>query len=707
MAGESLLNDGSAIVFFFIFSERFLYELGIPGVGEDVDWGTGFAWFFQKALGGAAIGGAFALGLLAVLFSLNRRFSREENVVQVSAVIAIAYLNYYVADFVASTSGVIATVTAGLLVKLAGRAMVNDPDLLEDFLSVIEHILNTVLFSLGGVVWGATIVSGERNGSWTGQEWGYLILLYIMLTLIRFILFVSVYPITVRIGLRTNWKESLFQIYGGLRGAVGIALAIVLDSEVLHHAGVDVVQKEQTEQVFGMVGGIAFMTLAINGVTAGPLLVKLGLADSTEARKKITSAYEFRLRAATIDDMVRLLTHQRFRRVNFALVKEHVPYLADLTKQQLLEAIQKHKETTPNDDYIPPFIGNIWPYLQDDLDGMSPTDLELDEALLLEDEYAKDLRLKARSKLRKTRRNRRRSSNLRFMLGSDCELSALELRVLFLSILRSVYQKQEASGELEDQHILAVSLEQSIDFAEDAVSNGEPLNDWEFLRKIQEPIANISRAMTNNKATKSCQFSCFRKRSHVGMQASRDIMCIERSLAFMAGHTEAQRLFLAELQDVDSQISESAKVVMQESKQQWEKAAEALMAFDETVLEVTASHKFCKILLNFGIAYMGDLVGHGLLKESEAEPYVEELEEYLHHCVNCQDLHQVVTSGDAQSSKQEHAGDDHYLTSDKPVIDLVVQEDPEAENGPEEENGGENGSNRANVVTFAEKETSE
>ena len=32
------MNDGSAVVFYNIFSARFLYELGIQGVGEDIGW---------------------------------------------------------------------------------------------------------------------------------------------------------------------------------------------------------------------------------------------------------------------------------------------------------------------------------------------------------------------------------------------------------------------------------------------------------------------------------------------------------------------------------------------------------------------------------------------------------------------------------------------------------------------------------------------
>lgn len=109
-----------------------------------------------------------------------------------------------------------------------------------------------------------------------------------MLHVIRFFLFAVNYPLTSRIGLKTNTRETLFQIYGGLRGAVGIALAIALDSQVAEATGgTDVVATNESRKLFGFVGGFAFLTLLINGTTAGPLLRRLHLSDSTETRQKI------------------------------------------------------------------------------------------------------------------------------------------------------------------------------------------------------------------------------------------------------------------------------------------------------------------------------------------------------------------------------------------------------------------------------------
>ena len=50
IAGESLLNDGAAVVFYHIFSLRFFHELGVEGFGEDISWFRGFVLFFSFSL---------------------------------------------------------------------------------------------------------------------------------------------------------------------------------------------------------------------------------------------------------------------------------------------------------------------------------------------------------------------------------------------------------------------------------------------------------------------------------------------------------------------------------------------------------------------------------------------------------------------------------------------------------------------------------
>ena len=89
-------------------------------------------------------------------------------------------------------------------------------------LSHATHQYCTVPLFIRELVQGSVISKGELNGSFRAQEWGYLLLLYVLLTVIRLGLFVVAYPVSSRIGLKTNWRETLFQIHAGLRGAVGV-----------------------------------------------------------------------------------------------------------------------------------------------------------------------------------------------------------------------------------------------------------------------------------------------------------------------------------------------------------------------------------------------------------------------------------------------------------------------------------------------------
>lgn len=222
----------------------------------------------------------------------------------------------------------------------------------------------------------------------------------------------------------------------------------------------------------------------MNGTFAGPLLRKLGLADSSDIRAKMIEAYRIHFRQQQIDDFVELLTLTRFSRVDFGLVKFHVPYLADLTLAQLIESIEKLKETTQQEKYRPPNVDRVVPYLVDS-EGM-PTELEdrLNVVLLREKgiDPIRSQKIEERRRNRKGRRQRRKSSTMQFMMREP--LSTKEMRLLFISMVRAQYEQQINAGELDSQHLLTVALEQSLEEAETDVMNDLPLDDFKYLQKF-------------------------------------------------------------------------------------------------------------------------------------------------------------------------------------------------------------------------------
>jgi NhaP-type Na+/H+ or K+/H+ antiporter len=638
IAGESLLNDGSAIVFFTIFSLRYLAELDmLPEVGEEIDWPAGIKLFIRMAVGGFAVGILFGVMLLSALRLFTHNLNRHENVVEVASTITAAYLCYYTAEVVWGMSGVIATVTLGLMVAAGGRPLINDASLMEDFWTLVEHLLNTLLFLLGGLVWGTIIANtGDRTGNFTGEDWGYLVLLYIVLTAIRFALFAIVFPVISRIGLKSNWQEMVFQSFSGLRGAIGISLAIFLDNEVRQAEFGEENSKFvlQTNKVFGFVGGIAFMTLSINATLAGPLLRKLGLADSSKQREQVVECIRGHWRDQAVQDLIGLLTQRRFRRVNFATVRHHVFMLEDLSRNELMEAVDTyHHNNMHLPDYRAPKLENILPYVENDGEDY---DGDFTPTIRMVEQHRQSSLVQGSIVAHATVKFRARAMKRRGAVTVDHEtvLTTIELRRIFLDLLKGLYEHQIDNGELFEREFLAVSLQQSIDIAADAVSRGEVLRDWEFSKVINLPATTLVRQITNLPVIHSLlkRFTTTEQIVH-NLQYEGMRVDVERCLSFLHAHSKAQEVFKREF--IGSKFSAAHRTVLEESNSERRQAEALLEKYPAKEVEKVVSHKFCNILLNKGARYIENLNRTGLLKDREAEEVLEEIQHALQKVNSC------------------------------------------------------------------------
>ena len=82
ISGESLLNDGSLVVLFNIFSAIFFHELKIPGFVDQFTLSEGFTYFFRLSLGGCAIGENAPIDLhvsLALIFDTSLKLTQQLN----------------------------------------------------------------------------------------------------------------------------------------------------------------------------------------------------------------------------------------------------------------------------------------------------------------------------------------------------------------------------------------------------------------------------------------------------------------------------------------------------------------------------------------------------------------------------------------------------------------------------------------------------
>jgi len=636
IAGESLLNDGSAVVFFFVFGDIFLHELDI-GLGRSLTVGEAFAVFFRMSLGGTAVGLAYAFLLVMILYKLDRKMEREEIVLQVAATVTIAYLSFYTSEVICGMSGVIAVVACGIATRAFGAGMINDWQVMESFWGLVEHLLNTLIFALGGMVFGEILA---RENFWNGRDWGYLILLYVAVNVIRFLLMFAYYPAHKRIGLGTNWQEVVFSSWGGLRGAVGITLALALDNQVFE-ATDDLDKHELTTKMFGMVGGIALLTLIINGTSCGPLLAKLGLGDTSDARKRIVALAEEATRRRVLDDFLHLMTDERFHFVDFALVVHHCPLLKDLTADELKTALEHNKESVHPSVYKTPNLDRVLPYIKDSVSVR--TSMAKARAEFFSPSMAGAI-------LRPEHVDTIEEGGMTSEEASPQSVASdliRDTRLMFVELLRAAYTAQIKDGELDPREyngFLVHGLFQGLDFAQDAVSNGDPLCDWssmqigssKFVYKAEHYGNQIMRCCCTREGTAKARLEKLGDTKPFEYQQMR--LDVLRALSFIDAHKEAQSRLQDEFIGRTSGTDDAAvafRAVMAESRLEVRKAKEVLGLKNKKKLKHVISHYLCTILQNKTARYVNVLCESGVLLQKEARHFLEEIEHHIREVRKC------------------------------------------------------------------------
>ena len=141
----------------------------------------------------------------------------------------------------------------------------------------IEFIANTIIFVLAGLIIGNNFLALDDIG---GKEWGYLVVLYIFVYLIRLTIVSLFYPLLMRLGYGLSMKEGAVVVHGGLRGAVGLALAIRVQEMSLqgYQDGSDYdLTKNDGNRILFFVGGIAVLTLLVQATTTEALMRRMGM----------------------------------------------------------------------------------------------------------------------------------------------------------------------------------------------------------------------------------------------------------------------------------------------------------------------------------------------------------------------------------------------------------------------------------------------
>ena len=124
-------------------------------------------------------------------------------------------------------SGVLAVVVLG--VTLSAERTSISPEVeqfLHRFWEMLAYLANTLIFLIVGVV-----ISEKAIKNSVANDYILMITLYCMINVIRAVVLGLFSPLLRRIGYGLSWRNGVVMVWGALRGAVGLALALVVSSK--------------------------------------------------------------------------------------------------------------------------------------------------------------------------------------------------------------------------------------------------------------------------------------------------------------------------------------------------------------------------------------------------------------------------------------------------------------------------------------------
>ena len=247
LEGESLFNDGTAVV---------LFQLVLAIVLSGGNWSlpSAVGTFFLVVLGGALLGGL--LGYIAS--KITSAF--DDHLLEITLTMVTAYGAFLLADKL-KVSPVIAVVVAGIVVGNYGsrsgmsattRLAVNS------FWEYAAFLVNSLLFLLIGLQVQVPLLIQHSQVIGFGVLAVFVARLLVVYGICPFVS-------TERLPIPDKWRHLMF--WGGLRGALVMALALSLPLKF-----------PEREAIINMTFGVVLFTLLVPGLTMEPLVRFLGMA---------------------------------------------------------------------------------------------------------------------------------------------------------------------------------------------------------------------------------------------------------------------------------------------------------------------------------------------------------------------------------------------------------------------------------------------
>ena len=293
--GESLLNDGTAIVMF-----NLVLAIAITGRFDLV---RGVGDFLRVASGGVVVG--FLLGW--IIAQIIARI--DDYLIETTLTTVLAFGAYLIAERL-HFSGVLAVVAAGLINGNIGPQGMSPTTriVLFNFWEYVAFLANSFIFLLIGL---------EINIPTLAHNWLPIVWAILAVLLTRAVVTYGLGWASNRLTEPISFRWLHVLNWGGLRGAIALALALSLPEAL----------GEQRDLVRIMAFGVVLFTLIVQSTTMRPLLRRLSVVTrdpiQTEYELRHARLLAFRSAAAHLDEMHRdgLISQKTWEALRPALLR--------------------------------------------------------------------------------------------------------------------------------------------------------------------------------------------------------------------------------------------------------------------------------------------------------------------------------------------------------------------------------------------------